>query len=79
MVDISRNAQGVLAWLHPENEAIERGMRYLDHLSRRAKVSMTGPEIKGLVAHRLRGDENDMAGKFAGVVMFFRLPYFQRL
>lgn len=79
MVDIFRNANGVLAWLHPENEGIERGMRFLDHLSRHAQVSMTGAESNGSRSRNIHDGGNDMASKLDGVATFFQLPYFQRL
>jgi hypothetical protein len=68
----------VLAWLHPEDETIERGMHYLDQLSRRLMANMTDsgtiPDITSLYA-----GEKGMDRKLADVATFFQLPYFRRL
>lgn len=40
MVDIFLGASRVLSWLHQSDESIERGLRLVDHLSRRMHRSV---------------------------------------
>jgi hypothetical protein len=68
MVDIFRGAKRVLAWIHEGDEAIERGMRHIDRLSRQSSTHETYFEEDG-TDHSVLQD----------VAAFINLPYFRRL
>lgn len=73
MIDIFRGAKKVLAWLHQGDESLERGMRFLDYLSRRLRKSIADTEDEPTE----KGD--DMARKLEEVAKFLDLPYFRRI
>jgi hypothetical protein len=68
MVDIFRGAKRVLAWIHEGDEAIERGMRHIDRLSRQSITHETYFEEDG-TRHSVIQD----------MVALINLPYFRRL
>jgi hypothetical protein len=73
MVQIFRGATRVLAWLHDSDEALERAMHSIDHVSRKFH------------RHRLKieedtgADNEDTHHLVADILVLFQLPYFRRL
>jgi hypothetical protein len=83
MVDIFRGAKKVLAWIHESDEAIERGMRFIDGLSRQLGRPRQAPgkeinkrqEGNGGTERFQVSDENERLD----VIAFLTVPYFRRL
>jgi hypothetical protein len=73
MVQIFRGATRVLAWLQDSDEALERAMHYIDHVSRRSH----GPQLQ--IEGNADADRMDIDDRVADILMFFNLPYFRRL
>jgi hypothetical protein len=82
MVQIFRGATRVVAWLQDSDEAIERAMRYIDHVSRRLLVSqlqMEEHDDDDTDNSNTDDTNNDMDDHVADILTFFNLPYFRRL
>jgi hypothetical protein len=82
MVDIFRGAKKVLAWIHESDEAVERGMRFIDGLSRRLGRPRQAPGKE----NNKRQEGNGSTGilhasnknELLDVVAFLTVPYFRR-
>jgi hypothetical protein len=68
MIDIYRGAKRVLAWLHQGDEAVERGMRCIDRISRNS----VKPET-------VFQDHGSHCSKLLDIIKFINLTYFRRL
>jgi hypothetical protein len=83
MVDIFRGAKTVLALIHESNDAIERGMRFIDGFSRRLGRPRQAPNKE----NNERREGNGSAGRshvaneseLSDIVAFLTVPYFRRL
>jgi hypothetical protein len=83
MVDIFRGAKTVLALIHESDDAIERGMRFIDGFSRRLGRPRQAPSKE----NNKRRKDKSSAGRLhflneselSDVMAFLTVPYFRRL